>query len=89
MAEHLLLGCKDLAAARSRLRDGMKVTRLNLNLLLHAKAGIENLWIRLKRDGNRNQKMASTKKGAGGNRAERSGEAGGRAREAGWGRWRS
>src|SRR6202044_309139 len=40
-AEHLLLSCKDLAAARSRLRDGMKVTRLNLNLLLHTKTGIE------------------------------------------------
>jgi nitrogenase molybdenum-iron protein alpha/beta subunit len=40
-----------LAAARSRLRDGMKITRLNLNLLLHTKTGIEKTLEFLKETG--------------------------------------
>ena len=50
-AEHLLLSCKDLAAARSRLRDRLQITRLNLKLLLHTKTGIEKTLGFLKETG--------------------------------------
>ena len=50
-AEHLLLSCKTLAAARSRLRDGLQGTRLSLKILLHTKTGIEKTLIFLKETG--------------------------------------
>jgi ribonuclease HI len=50
-AEHLLLSCKTLAAARSRLRDALQGTRLSLRILLHTKTGIEKTLIFLKETG--------------------------------------
>ena len=50
-AEHLLLRCKILAAARSRLRDRLQGTRLSLRILLHTKVGIEKTLTFLKETG--------------------------------------
>jgi ribonuclease HI len=50
-AEHLLLNCRDLAAARWRLRDGLGGNRLSLKLLLHTKSGIEKTLRFLKETG--------------------------------------
>ena len=47
----MLLSCKTLAAARSRLRDALQGTRLSLRILLHTKTGIEKTLIFLKETG--------------------------------------
>jgi len=49
--EHLLLGCKELAAARKELQEELQGTRLSLGLLLHTKTGIEKTLGFLKKTG--------------------------------------